>query len=260
MKAKITYEEFVDKFKPKKTTDDCYTPPLIYETVKEWVCREYGIKEGDIVRPFWPGGDYEHFDYPEGCTVLDNPPFSILSRICSFYLERGIRFFLFAPSLTIFSPQNFDQMNHIVCNCHIVYENGAKIHTSFMTNLGGGDIVAQTSPELSELVNDAVKKTCRKEKRNFPKYEYPPNVCTSAMLENLSRYGISFKIRRGECTKIKTLDGQRSAGKTIYGGGLLISDKLAAEKEAAEKEAAEKKERVIWELSERERGLIRSLG
>lgn len=28
-----TYEEFVEKFKPKKTTDDCYTPPEIYETV-----------------------------------------------------------------------------------------------------------------------------------------------------------------------------------------------------------------------------------
>lgn len=26
-----TYEEFVDKFKPKKTTDDCYTPGAIYE-------------------------------------------------------------------------------------------------------------------------------------------------------------------------------------------------------------------------------------
>lgn len=25
MKSK-NYEEFVDKFKPKKTTDDCYTP------------------------------------------------------------------------------------------------------------------------------------------------------------------------------------------------------------------------------------------
>ena len=23
-----SYEEFVDKFKPKLTTDDCYTPPL----------------------------------------------------------------------------------------------------------------------------------------------------------------------------------------------------------------------------------------
>lgn len=23
------YDEFVEKFKPKKTTDDCYTPPLL---------------------------------------------------------------------------------------------------------------------------------------------------------------------------------------------------------------------------------------
>ena len=27
------YDEFVDKFKPKLTTDDCYTPPLVYEAV-----------------------------------------------------------------------------------------------------------------------------------------------------------------------------------------------------------------------------------
>lgn len=25
------YEGFVDKFKPKKTTDDCYTPPAVYQ-------------------------------------------------------------------------------------------------------------------------------------------------------------------------------------------------------------------------------------
>ena len=41
-----TYEEFVDKFKPKKTTDDCYTPGAIYEVVKDWA-----IKEMD-----WGGG------------------------------------------------------------------------------------------------------------------------------------------------------------------------------------------------------------
>ena len=35
-----TYEEFVEKFKPKKTTDDCYTPPTIYEIVKQWACNE----------------------------------------------------------------------------------------------------------------------------------------------------------------------------------------------------------------------------
>ena len=29
------YQAFVDKFKPKKTTDDCYTPKNIYEVVSK---------------------------------------------------------------------------------------------------------------------------------------------------------------------------------------------------------------------------------
>lgn len=28
-----SYEQFVGKFKPKKTTDDCYTPPEVMEVV-----------------------------------------------------------------------------------------------------------------------------------------------------------------------------------------------------------------------------------
>lgn len=39
-----TYEEFVEKFKPKRTTDDCYTPPEIYKVVKNRACDEYNIK------------------------------------------------------------------------------------------------------------------------------------------------------------------------------------------------------------------------
>ncbi len=42
MKSK-NYDEFVEKFKPKKTTDDCYTPLEIYEAIKEWVYLRYGI-------------------------------------------------------------------------------------------------------------------------------------------------------------------------------------------------------------------------
>lgn len=98
-----SYEEFVEKFKPKKTTDDCYTPPAIYEAVKDWAVKEYGIDPDRIVRPFYPGGDYERFEYPKDCVVLDNPPFSILSKILRFYDERSIAYFLFAPTLTIFS-------------------------------------------------------------------------------------------------------------------------------------------------------------
>lgn len=30
------YQAFVDKFKHRLTTDDCYTPPKVYEAVKQW--------------------------------------------------------------------------------------------------------------------------------------------------------------------------------------------------------------------------------
>ena len=66
------YKEFVEKFKPKKTTDDCYTPPSIYEAVVGWCENEYGIDRKKIVRPFYPGGDYEHYPYKEDSVVIDN--------------------------------------------------------------------------------------------------------------------------------------------------------------------------------------------
>ena len=85
------YEGFVEKFKPKKTTDDCYTPPEIYDVVADYVSERFGIDRADMVRPFYPGGDFESFDYPDGCCVVDNPPFSILQRIKRFYRDNGIK-------------------------------------------------------------------------------------------------------------------------------------------------------------------------
>ena len=56
------------------------------------------------------------------------------------------------------------------------------------------------------------------------------------------------------------LDSQRGAGKTVFGNGFLLSEKAAAEKVAAEKAAAEKAGAKRWELSEREKEIIRRLG
>ena len=98
-----TYEEFVEKFKPKKTTDDCYTPPAVYEAVKDWAIERFQLQDKNIVRPFFPGGDYQNERYTENDVVIDNPPFSIISQICNFYVDNDIKFFLFAPSLTLFS-------------------------------------------------------------------------------------------------------------------------------------------------------------
>ena len=249
-----TYEEFVEKFKPKKTTDDCYTPPSVYAVIRDWACKEYGIDPAKIVRPFYPGGDYENYEYPEGAVVLDNPSFSILASICAFYLDRGIPFFLFAPSLTAFSGRaNNMRMNHIICDCQIVYENGAIVQTSFVTSYGG-DIIAQTEPRLTKLVNDEVERLRRTKTAQLPKYTYPSHIVTAALLQRYSRYGINFKVHKKDCTPVYALDAQRSTGKTIFGGGLLLSDWAAAERAAAERAAA-----VKWELSARERAIVDSL-
>lgn len=58
-----TYTEFVEKFKPKLTTDDCYTPQIVYDAVADWVAAEYKLDRSRFVRPFYPGEDYEAFDY-----------------------------------------------------------------------------------------------------------------------------------------------------------------------------------------------------
>ena len=253
-----TYEQFVDKFKPKKTTDDCYTPEPVYEAVRDWACREYGVDPADVVRPFWPGGDYERLDYPEGCAVIDNPPFSILTAICRFYLDRGTPFFLFAPSLTCLSgADTCMRMNHLVTDCAIVYANGAEVRTSFVTNMGDPDTVLQSAPGLTRAVNAAVE-SCR-ERKSLPRYAYPDEVVTAAMVQRYSKYGVEFRVRRGECARISALDMQRSAGKAIFGGGLLLGERAAAERAAAERAAAERAAAERWSLSRRELAIVSGL-
>ena len=98
-----TYEDFVDKFERAKarTTDDCYTPPEIYAAILAWVRARYDLPEDcTILRPFFPGGDYEHTDYPPGAVVVDNPPFSLASKILHFFAERGIKYFIFGDAKT----------------------------------------------------------------------------------------------------------------------------------------------------------------
>lgn len=70
---KETYEQFVNKFKNKKTTDDCYTPENVYECVKNYAVKKYRIDPASIVRPFFPGENYQAKNY-DGKVVVDNPP------------------------------------------------------------------------------------------------------------------------------------------------------------------------------------------
>lgn len=248
------YQEFVDKFVPKKTTDDCFTPPTIYEVVKDWACEKYGIDPKTIVRPFYPGGDYEAFDYPDGCCVLDNPPFSILSEIQRFYVERGIDFFLFAPYLTNLGA-DIPEVNHIICNARVVYENGAVVATCFLTTYGDDFIVS--APDLNQAINEETERL-QGEIAHNPKYIYPDNLLTSARISNLSNNGVEFALKKEECHFTRALDQQKENGKGIYGSGYLISDSAAARLAQAEQDA-QAEPPIVWELSDREREIIAGL-
>lgn len=247
------YDGFVEKFKPIRTTDDCYTPPDIYEAVSKWAFHEYGIDaQRKIIRPFKPNGDYEKEEYPKGCIVLDNPPFSILSSIIAFYNKRAIDYFLFAPALTLFSYGKI--ANTIVIDESIRYENGAVVATGFVTNMGNSKIT------ISGTLNEEIKKVQKeRERKTLAKYEYPSTVINAAKLQRYAEGGKDIKIAADECYHLRSLDAQRKAGKSIYGSGFLISHKAARilleRNEALRNETPD----YTWELSEREVEIIRRL-
>ena len=258
-KSNEAYDEFLDKFETPLTTDDCYTPESVYNAVRKWAVERYGLEDAEIIRPFYPGGDYEHEKYPDGCVVIDNPPFSILSKIVKFYAENGIRFFLFAPALTLFSTAS-GSMKYIPCGASITYENGAVVSTSFITSLGEYKI--DTAPDLFRIIEAANAENL--EAKELPAYKYPDEVITPSQIMKYVKNGADIKIRPSEAHFIRKLDAQSQTGdKAIYGGGFLIS-KAAAEKAAAEKAAAEKaaaeKETTEWLLSKREHDIVDRLG
>ena len=78
---------------------------------------------------------------------------------------------------------------------------------------------------------------------------------TACRMNTLSRYGVDFAIKRENGYFMRDLDSQRKFKKSIFGNGYLISGKKAAELKAAELKAAEH----VWELSEREKEIIKTL-
>ena len=259
--AALEYAAFLEKFEAKRTTDDCFTPPEVFAVVHRWVESEYGTGGRRIVRPFHPGGDFVRFEYQPGDLVLDNPPFSILSKIRRFYDEGGIDYFLFAPSLTLFSIK---APTMIVVGEGVEYANKANISTSFITSLEPQTRV-RTAPALAQAI-----RSVRPQKPNLPKYVYPKNVTSSALLQKIS--SVDFSIPANECEFLSAMDAQMDEGKSVFGDGIIMSDRMAAELRAAELRAAELRaaelraaelraavESVEWRLSSRELAIIERL-
>lgn len=237
------YREFEKKFSRRvKTTDDCYTPPKVYDVVLAWVRSRYQIADDTpIVRPFYPGGNYEAYDYPAGCVVVDNPPFSCLQRIIRFYARRKIKFFLFAPCLMALRCCHRDLVCGVVVasGARIVYQNGADVRTAFCTNLT--DCILEVAPELGRAIKSATSNSARAVVRRS--VAWPDGaICSSASLDSIR---VPFRIPFRDAVSVEKLDNY---GK-IFGGGLLLSPE-ASKKVRLAREKSDAVERV--ELSARE--------
>ena len=245
------YEAFINKFKAAKTTDDCYTPQPIYDAVLDYVFENGNLPEDtEILRPFRPNGDYTAEEYPESCVVIDNPPFSILSQIVRFYVARGIKFFLFAPALTLFSSAS-QYCTKIVCGVSITYANKAQVSTSFLTNLWGDNAIICDGELYKRL--EAIDAEINKPIKPVRKIIYPDCVVSAALLQKIPKRGITYTIPASEIYPIKKVGNL-----AIFGGGYLLSTKAAAERAAAERAAAERAaaERAAAERAAAERAIL----
>lgn len=201
-----SYEEYVEKFKQKRTKDDTFTPPKVYNAVKDWVVKEYGLKGREIIRPFWPDADFTQTDYSKGCVVIDNPPFSIQSKICEWYLEHGVDFFLFANHVTLFTALRQSKVNAVVTGNSITFQNGAKLPISYLTNMGKDRVLI--SGDLYDIVEKATDVT----KNTYNSIKYPANIITAPRLTRIAKSGINLRIKN--ITYWRRIGSQR-----IFGGG-----------------------------------------
>ena len=212
------YDAFLAKFEAKKTTDDCYTPRDVYAAVADHVFDHYGLPDDTpIVRPFYPGGDYENENYPEGCVVIDNPPFSIFSKILDFYTKQNIKFFIFAPALTALGTiARRPGVTLVNSFTEVIYANGASVRTSFATNLSP-ELAVQCAPELWAKLRSLQPRT------NNKVITRPDCTLGVKELAHLARR--DYALPREQMTTKASKDIRDNA----FGGVVLLSDQARDE-------------------------------
>ena len=253
------YEGFLAKFADNpKTTDDCFTPRDVYEAVVKYVGTVYDMTDKVILRPFFPGGDYVNADYPENGVVIDNPPFSMFTKIVAFYSTYKIPFFLFGPGMTITSACRY--CTAVFVDNNIIWENGAVVRVDFASNLYG-DLIATTAPTLRQMLADCPSQR----KPGLPQFNYPAEVVRVSDFHVMCCGDVDYSLRRSEVHQTKKLDGKDN----MFGEFFLVSTNKGQEKEAARlkaqetarlkaQEAARLKAQDI-ELSDREKRIVEKL-
>lgn len=162
---------------------------------------------------FIQGGDYQKHKYKDSDIVVDNPPFSITSQILDYYLNNNIKFFLFCDGKTMPCRLANKRKLCIICtDAQIVYENGAQVYTGFVTNL---------EDEIGIKITNRV--LGHNEKEDSHNYINPYQYITFKEISALNRINTEMEIEHKNFKYVKGLKN----GTGTYGGGVIVSDKIA---------------------------------
>lgn len=211
------------------TPDECYTPPAVYDTVLDYAVRRYNLQGKHVVRPFIPGGDYRKYVYDKNDVVIDNPPFSITTKIAKWYIEHNIPFFLFINGLygVSLSRGLHDKATVIVTNANVsFYNNGSekRIKLGFVTNLEPKNIILRGDVTLTNRLNGLIKK------KSLNKFKYPANMLRNSDVLKAIHHGVELKLTTNNCFFENNLDYNKEHKLTdVHGGCYLVNDNVYAE-------------------------------
>ena len=127
------------------------------------------------------------------------------------------------------------------------------MRTDFLTNLDAAKV--RTAPALTRALKEARK--AQQAKNKLPVYQYPVECLTWSKVASLAERYIDFKLMPKECRSIRALDTQRPHKKAIYGAGLLIGE--AAQERYKTAMHNYNRETYVWQLSEREKEIVKNL-
>lgn len=223
MQSSESYIEWLKKFERVNGSDECYTPPAVYDAVLRYCFDRYDIADKEVIRPFYPNGDFTKEEYANK-VVIDNPPFSLLSQIVRFYQNRGIPFFLFCDARTALGLCRLGT-TAIFVGAQVTYDNGAVINTAFITNMEP-DVLARGDCELSNAIAAVNINKAKPQK----KYVYDERIMIFSEFQMMIKGDCSFEVRRDE--------GIQSEFSELY-GGVLVLTKAKAEAKAEVKAEVE---------------------
>lgn len=239
------------------TNDECYTPPAVYDAVLDYAVERYHLQGKHVVRPFIPGGDYQKYVYDKNDVVIDNPPFSMTTKIAKWYIANNIPFFLFINGQYAVSLSRglHGKATVIATNTNASFyhkPNNKLIKLGFVTNLEPKNIVLRGDVGLTAKLNGLVKK------KVLNKYNYPENVIRNSDVLTAIHRGVELQLTTNNCLFEDRLDYHKKHNLSgVVGGCYLVDDNVYNEYKAAMEKVPPSTHHVAF--SEREKAIIEQL-